>query len=393
MFKNRFLLYFALFSGMALCAQTKSAVVKNMLAAIDRYRDYYIEYEKQFKFQSENDTIRERISSEIHYTLGSSFIGWEIAENVKYGNQNRFVVSNYNEITSLYGNDSARKYYRYMYSLKDAVNYVDRQRKIVYQPFLRNKKDLRNFVIVSRDINTIVLEENDSSTEKSLGIYIVSRTILTLDAVSYLPVSEEHWAWFEGGVQYSKYMMRDIAFLPETSTQSLQHRSDSMQRAIRRFINGDSFWAANRKPLKIVKEGDTAFNFSARFHGSRDSFSLSRYRDSIVILDFFYTSCGPCVAAVPDLKIINEKFRNRGVRVFAVDPISGDWPKLDKCIGFYKINYSVLEAEHNISEEYGVEGYPTVIVIKNGIIMKIHLGFSKDLDVVLEKELEALLKG
>jgi thiol-disulfide isomerase/thioredoxin len=64
----------------------------------------------------------------------------------------------------------------------------------------------------------------------------------------------------------------------------------------------------------------------------------------VVLLDFWMTSCGPCVASLPDLASLRERFRERGLMVVGLtpDPVTDvrftrlveDTPGMDWPIGY-----------------------------------------------------------
>jgi thiol-disulfide isomerase/thioredoxin len=64
----------------------------------------------------------------------------------------------------------------------------------------------------------------------------------------------------------------------------------------------------------------------------------------VVLLDFWMTSCGPCVASLPDLASLRERFRERGLMVVGLtpDPVTDerftrlveDTPGMDWPVGY-----------------------------------------------------------
>jgi len=92
------------------------------------------------------------------------------------------------------------------------------------------------------------------------------------------------------------------------------------------------------------------------------SVSLADYKGKIVVLDFWGTWCGPCVAAMPSMKLIREAFGKHGVEIIgiAVD-------KKSDVASFCKENKiswpNVVDPEGKLADKFGVAAFPTLMVI------------------------------
>jgi thiol-disulfide isomerase/thioredoxin len=133
--------------------------------------------------------------------------------------------------------------------------------------------------------------------------------------------------------------------------------------------------------------------FKGTVHKVKQAFDLGALKDSILVVDFFYTTCVPCAAAVQEINKVHLRNKDKGVAVIGADAFSSDWEHLDKFISEKGIQYPIVETSRDLVLEYGVTGYPRMFIIKNGRIVKILYGFSKDLDKMLQTQIDALLKG
>lgn len=118
--------------------------------------------------------------------------------------------------------------------------------------------------------------------------------------------------------------------------------------------------------------------------------SLENYQGRIVLLDFWYTTCVPCIKDAPRLADLHEKHADDGLRIIGISPDSEsnvreftekfghDWPQ-------------VLESiEDPIHTDYRVRGYPAKFLIdREGKIIcgKIGDGFWEDCWPKAEKAL------
>jgi len=142
----------------------------------------------------------------------------------------------------------------------------------------------------------------------------------------------------------------------------------------------------------LLQKGDTAIHFSAPILGRSDSFNFEAYKDSILVLDFFFSTCGPCRATIPTLNALNDCYKHRGVVFMGVNPLEKDWHRLDRFLAKVPLHYPVLKANIKVAESYGVRGYPTLFVIHKGRVMMTLLGYDKDLQNKLVQAIETILK-
>jgi thiol-disulfide isomerase/thioredoxin len=109
--------------------------------------------------------------------------------------------------------------------------------------------------------------------------------------------------------------------------------------------------------------------FSLRdFNGS--PVSLSAFRGSLVLLNFWATWCGPCRAEMPSFQALADKYGSQGFEVLAVN--FAEQP--DAVRAFVQqigLKYRVgLDPSGAINRQYHVSGYPTSYVIgRDGAIL------------------------
>lgn len=126
---------------------------------------------------------------------------------------------------------------------------------------------------------------------------------------------------------------------------------------------------------------------------SGDTVRLADLRGKVVLLDFFYKSCGPCCAAMPGLQSLHEKYKDRGLVVVGIDPM--DDPVKNQMTDFLAkrgLTYTVLFSDRSTSEDYHVYAYPTLFIInRDGKIADIRIGFSKEQEASIEEKILKML--
>jgi thiol-disulfide isomerase/thioredoxin len=122
-------------------------------------------------------------------------------------------------------------------------------------------------------------------------------------------------------------------------------------------------------------------------------FKLSDHKGKIVIVDFWATWCGPCIAAMPVLLKVADQYKDKGVILVGSNQ-GEDKPTVNEFLKEKEWNLQVaMDPDNESGNAYKVTGIPqTVIVGKDGVVKKVHVGFRPDLEELLKKELDEILK-
>lgn len=119
------------------------------------------------------------------------------------------------------------------------------------------------------------------------------------------------------------------------------------------------------------------------------SHTLQQQRGKVVVLDFWYRACGPCMWAMPQVKQIAE----RPVAVFGMsnDREPEDARFVAKALS---LNFpTLLIAETDLFQSYGHFAFPTLIVVdQEGVIRHIHIGYAPDIAKRTSEIVDALLE-
>ena len=120
-----------------------------------------------------------------------------------------------------------------------------------------------------------------------------------------------------------------------------------------------------------------------------DSLALSDLRGKLVLVDFFYKSCFPCMKAIPALQSLHEKYHAKGLQVVGINPYDTKEDDLPTFLGKRGVTYPVLLGGKEVAAEYHVSGYPTLYLIdKEGQIIFCHIGYGEN----MEKEIEEVIQ-
>ena len=114
-------------------------------------------------------------------------------------------------------------------------------------------------------------------------------------------------------------------------------------------------------------------------------------KGQVVVLDFWATWCGPCLAELAAFNRLHEKYAGRGVKVVGIAVQSGWAQDVKHYLEKYKLKYPILIGDDDILEKYSVVGFPTTYILNKEF--KVHRKFTGELldRNRLEREIESLL--
>ena len=100
--------------------------------------------------------------------------------------------------------------------------------------------------------------------------------------------------------------------------------------------------------------------------------SLKNLTGRVIVLNFWFTGCGPCKAEIPKLNQLVNKYKNKKV-TFIAFALDDDKALLKKYLKLNPFDYEIIPGSEAIAKDYKITAYPTHIVInqKREIIARI----------------------
>jgi thiol-disulfide isomerase/thioredoxin len=149
-------------------------------------------------------------------------------------------------------------------------------------------------------------------------------------------------------------------------------------------------WTARHyDSLRPMRKGEPAPAFALPDIDHAETVSLAQLRGQVVLLDFWASWCTPCVAMLPTLDDVHQRWAGRGVAFLGVNSDGGGTTldELKSFLGAHHIPYPVVIDDGSVGALYKVEALPSLIVIgRDGRIRQSFVGLTteRSLDRALE---------
>lgn len=150
---------------------------------------------------------------------------------------------------------------------------------------------------------------------------------------------------------------------------------------------------------KEVIEPENEFHLNELINGklllsNGDSIVLSQQKGKVIILDFWYRRCPPCIKLMPELNKLYELYQMDEILIVGINDFDSK-ESVNQYFSFKEYNYlSSYKTSQNFSEIVGVSAFPTTVVIDTeGEIIEVFTGYSRNFYKEVSKILKKEIKG
>jgi peroxiredoxin len=157
------------------------------------------------------------------------------------------------------------------------------------------------------------------------------------------------------GYRYSTKLYRDT--ISNNFSYVLYKRDKAEVRETNRDFN-DYIKADEKNRKKLKKSGIdelTLTDIKGEVH------SIETLKDKIILIDFWFINCGPCIKEIPDLNKLKAEFEMDEVEWFAVtyDPKE----KVERFLERLKFDYTIVPDSKHLTDRFDIRFYPTTLII------------------------------
>ena len=210
---------------------------------------------------------------------------------------------------------------------------------------------------------------------------------LWIDKKTYLPQKMISEYYFQGNTQYSEISISDLII-----------NDNRVSEVFYNFKIPDGYVTEYYSPItkkenNLLPNNSKAPKFTLVNQFGKE-YALDSLKGKIVIVDFWYTTCYPCIKAMPLLEDLYQKYEEKGLVVLGVNPIDTlDMEKLDKFLTENKVSYPILIGNKDIVNNYSIYAYPSLYLInRDGNFIFSEIGFNEKTATKLDSLIALELK-
>jgi thiol-disulfide isomerase/thioredoxin len=121
------------------------------------------------------------------------------------------------------------------------------------------------------------------------------------------------------------------------------------------------------------------------------NYSLESLKGKVIVLNFWFIECKPCVMEIPELNKLVAKYSEKDVVFLGF--ATNDKLKIENFLKSKPFNYNVIANSGAIVNAYNIHSFPTHIIIdKNSIVSYLTVGLGPNTLKEIEQTIEFLIK-
>lgn len=355
----------------------------------DSHLAYTAEVDLELKWFTSEDTLRSHAEIEMVRTSDDSLFGAKIyieLDTVLYGYDGERLIHVNKNVSTLETSDPVAHPGLWIAStwVNNFVEYGFIGRNQWYRTVLSNPE------IKTTTIDTMIGQWPCIGFYFRMpdeGEFTNQYAFVAIDTIDFLVRKRMTSVWFQENQQYQSWTYLHPRFSQETSISRLEENHLSQF-----SLRGDNY------PINADSSSDYQHQYSlleGKILGRDQSFALKDVTADIIILDFWYSACYPCIRSIPEVNKLYDRYKDKNVKVFGVNIIDHEETskaRIEKYLRNNPMHYETIMADGKKFSAWVSDGYPTLLILDEDFhLIQQHTGFSEDMADSLSKVIDAYL--
>lgn len=202
------------------------------------------------------------------------------------------------------------------------------------------------------------------------------RTVfIAIDTIEFYVRNRMQSVFFQDNEQYTNWTYKNVKYKNDRNIQKLDGSFETTFQNLLQY-NEDSTQLQEYEKFDFER-------LSGNLYNKNEVFKITDVKASYIVLDFWYTSCYPCIKSIPSINAIYKDYKNKGVTIIGVnmyDEELKDKIRLEKFFKNNPLDYEIIFIDDHLRKDMHLEGYPTLIILdKEYKVIYEEVGFSEDL--------------
>ncbi len=218
--------------------------------------------------------------------------------------------------------------------------------------------------------SAIVNESNAKSHYNSL-ITVNKNNYDIISSYSRIVTYLDGDLFYEG---YKEYLIDSIALFNDINKDICSYISQKYNLLDHKIISATSTEEVTENENKSADSSQTVPKYAYSWtlpQITGDSIRYTDIKSKLLVLDFYFTTCAPCILSLRDMVKLDSLYDDIDVSFVAVNALDKDKSKIEKFLHDRKITLTNVIEGAELSEKYGFSGFPQLLIIdteKNEII-------------------------
>jgi len=216
-------------------------------------------------------------------------------------------------------------------------------------------------------------DEYSSNTWKNIWIEKESNFIPKMNFSSDMQGENQYNQWDLSNMSYNSLTIKD-----------LENRFEE----IKSNYTIEDYKERTKEEASLLSNGTKIPELKGTRHSDNVKISLDDFKGKIVLLDFWYIDCFPCIKAIPHLNDIHNNYKDKELIVIGANPFNGNEKDLKRMPNFLSnnpIDYQIMHIDKEKSKEFKIYAYPSFYLIdKEGMILHSEVGFSENATDIID---------